>query len=208
MKNRTSRLTALSLFGVLGRWSHTRSCHTWRVNCISIQRALFMGRITRQFTVGVCKTRNRPGTPLDRLKNRGAPSPSGGVPGLFLVLQTSFQSEATEYYNTKRQNMINKSSDILFSNELESELGLNSESRGSNVWGTNTCANKLTKTLFFLSSVNTSLPEKLSKSRVKEVFWKVLLLVLRLSSDETLSLDFIIDSKCATWHILLGNHWQ
>ena len=101
MKNRTSRLTALSLFGVLGRWSHTRSCHTWRLNCISIQRALFMGRITRHFTVGVCKTRNRPGTPLDRLKNRGAPSPSGGVPGLFLVLQTSFQSEATEYYNTQ-----------------------------------------------------------------------------------------------------------
>ena len=74
--------------------------------------------------MGVCKTRNRPGTPLDRLENPGALSSCGGVPGLFLVLQTSFQSEATEYYNTKRQNMINKSSDILFSNELESELGL------------------------------------------------------------------------------------
>ena len=74
--------------------------------------------------MGVCKTRNRPGTPLDRLENPGAPSSCGGVPGLFLVLQTSFQSEATEYYNTKRQNMINKSRDILFSNELESELGL------------------------------------------------------------------------------------
>ena len=83
-----------------------------------------MGRITRHFTVGVCKTRNRPATPLDRLENPGASLPSRGVPGLFLVLQTSFQSEATEYYNTKRQNMINKSTDILFSNELESELGL------------------------------------------------------------------------------------
>ena len=85
--------------------------------------------------MGVCKTRNRPGTPLDRLENRGAPSPSGGVPGLFLVLQTSFQSEATEYYNTKRQSMINKSSDILFSNELESELGLTLRSHEGAMYG-------------------------------------------------------------------------
>ena len=126
---------SFSKFGVLDRWSHTRSCYTWRLNCISIHKALFMGRITRHFTVGVCKTRNRPGTPLDRLENRGAPSPSGGVPGLFLVLQTSFQSEATECYNTKRQNMINKSSDILFSNELESELGLTLGSQEGAMYG-------------------------------------------------------------------------
>ena len=37
---------SFSKFGVLDRWSRTRSCHTWRLNCISIDRALFMGRIT------------------------------------------------------------------------------------------------------------------------------------------------------------------
>ena len=92
---------SFSKFGVLDRWSHTRSCYTWRLNCISIHKALFMGRITRHFTVGVCKTRNRPGTPLDRLETPEHPH----LPGVFQACSWFYRHPSNERrQNIKTQN--------------------------------------------------------------------------------------------------------
>ena len=68
--------------------------------------------------------------------------------------------------------MINKSSDILFSNELESELGLTLRSHEGAMYDGEQIHARISeqKRCSLYLSVNPSLLEKLSKSRVREVF--------------------------------------
>ena len=85
-------------------WAHTRSCHTWRLNCISIHRALFMGRITRHSQWVSVKQGTGPEHPLTDWKTAEHPRP----PGVFRACSWFYRHPS----KARRQNITTQNAKI------------------------------------------------------------------------------------------------